>query len=58
MSKRLENKVAIVTGASNGVGADTARLFVEQGARVVLCARRRAVELNTGAANWEEYDEH
>ena len=41
MSKRLENKVAIVTGASNGVGAVTARLFAEQGARVVLCARRR-----------------
>jgi NAD(P)-dependent dehydrogenase (short-subunit alcohol dehydrogenase family) len=33
---RLANKVAIVTGASSGMGAATARLFAAEGARVIL----------------------
>lgn len=33
---RLEGKVAIVTGAARGMGEATARLLVEQGAKVVL----------------------
>lgn len=33
---RLDGKVAIVTGASRGTGESTARLFVEEGARVVV----------------------
>lgn len=33
---RLQNKVAIITGAAQGMGAAHARLFVEQGAKVVL----------------------
>ena len=37
----LVNKVAIITGASSGIGRATARLFAEQGARVVVAARRR-----------------
>jgi NAD(P)-dependent dehydrogenase (short-subunit alcohol dehydrogenase family) len=38
----LANKVAIVTGASSGIGRATALLFAEQGAAVVVGARRRA----------------
>lgn len=34
--KRLQDKVAIVTGSTLGIGAATARLFVSEGAKVVL----------------------
>lgn len=36
----LENKVAIVTGASAGIGKATAQLFAKEGAAVVVAARR------------------
>ncbi|MDP1839449.1 MAG: SDR family oxidoreductase [Reyranella sp.] len=38
----LNGKVAIVTGASSGIGRATARLFAQEGARVVVAARRQA----------------
>ena len=37
----LEGKVAIVTGASSGIGRAAAALFASEGARVVVAARRR-----------------
>lgn len=36
----LESKVAIVTGASSGIGRATAKLFASEGARLVVAARR------------------
>lgn len=40
MSTNIKDKVILITGASSGIGEASARLLAEQGARVVLGARR------------------
>lgn len=42
IGRELEGKVAIVTGASSGIGRATTELFTNQGARIALVGRNRA----------------
>lgn len=42
MNQKLQNKVALITGATSGIGEATARLFASLGASVVVSGRREA----------------
>jgi NAD(P)-dependent dehydrogenase (short-subunit alcohol dehydrogenase family) len=39
---RLDNKVAVITGATSGIGLRTAEIFVAEGAKIVIAGRRAA----------------
>jgi 3-oxoacyl-[acyl-carrier protein] reductase len=50
MSGRLDGKVAIITGASTGLGPVMAKRFVDEGAHVLLAARREELVQEAAAA--------
>lgn len=59
--KRLEGKIAIITGAASGIGLATARLFVKNGARIIITDRDKqegvkACQEFDGAAEFFEQD--
>src|SRR5437870_2192819 len=42
MSRKLEGKIAIVTGGTSGIGLATAKRFASEGAHVIVTGRRQA----------------
>jgi 3-oxoacyl-[acyl-carrier protein] reductase len=60
MDLGLRERVCVVTGSTAGIGLETARLLVDEGARVVVTGRTRdrvdAVKAEVGAALGAAYD--
>jgi len=46
----LDGKVVLITGASRNIGLATAKMFAEEGARIVLSTRRSQAQLDDAAA--------
>jgi NAD(P)-dependent dehydrogenase (short-subunit alcohol dehydrogenase family) len=53
---RLPGKVAVITGASRGIGRAVAARFVSEGALVVTGSRTRPPDPDTGSLTWVETD--
>jgi len=50
MSKQLQDKVAIVTGAASGIGLEIARTYAREGAKVAIADLNRDAAETAAAA--------
>ena len=50
----LKRKIAIVTGGSDGLGRATAKKLAQEGANVIICARREKNLMNAAKSISEE----
>lgn len=51
---KIENKVAVITGAGKGIGKATAELFLKEGAKCVLVSRTKK-DLDKLTHSWSKY---
>lgn len=56
MSMKLQNKIAVITGAGKGIGRAAAKLFLKEGAAVVINSRTKA-DLDTFVKEHHDYKE-
>ncbi len=54
MNLHLTNRTALVTGASQGIGNGTAKIFAAEGCRVAILARSRGLLENLAAGYFGE----
>jgi len=52
----MKNKIVLITGASAGIGLDTARIFAREGAKLILTARRETVLKKLADKLKKQYD--
>ena len=48
MNAQIDGRVAVVTGGSSGIGFETLRLLLGEGAKVAFCGRRCKTNFPTG----------
>ena len=62
MSGKLENKVAVITGGTTGIGFAAAQRFLDEGARIVITGRIADASLVVAPAvfefgwRWDDWD--